>query len=368
MTDTSPSSTSNAIEDLAATPDLAQALASDRFKQFLDHVPIAIVVGQIDSGGAERIVYVNHEAELVLDTQASNLAGAAWSALNGKTKSAEGRSIGDELSAEESPSGVFEIASDGEGPNRLIEIQSATVADEKADGRFRLVALIDVTERDAPQREAFEALLRDKDVLLREVQHRVTNNLQIITALIRMEARRAGAQIGTGPFERLAGRIEALGLLYRQLAAQDRGSEEVDLGSYLSQIAAGALKGQGGEGVRLDLQVDACVTKLEVAMPVGLLVNELLTNSLKYAFQGRDEGVLTVKCLKEGDDHCVVTVADDGVGMAEGASWPQPGKLGALMVRSLQDSTGGKVEMSAPERGGVSTTIRFPLVPSALRR
>ncbi|WP_020178320.1 sensor histidine kinase [Methylopila sp. M107] len=367
MTDSSDPSTPSSIEELAATPELAEALASDRFKQFLDHMPIAIAVGESDRGGAERIVYVNHEAELILTTAASDLEGAEWSALDGKVRSAEGRAIGEALIGDDPPNGVFEVVSN-EGPNRLIEIQSATVSDEKESSRFRLVALIDVTERDAPQREAFEAQLRDKDVLLREIQHRVKNNLQIITALIRMEARRAGTQIGTGPFERLAGRIEALGLLYRQLAAQDRGSEEVDLGAYLSQIGAETLKGQASEGVRLDSQVEAIETRLEVAMPVGLLVNELLTNSLKYAFQGRNEGVLTLKCLKEGDGECVVTVADDGVGMAAGASWPQPGKLGALMVRSLEDSTGGKVEVTAPGEGGVSTTIRFPLRAGAARR
>lgn len=349
------------LDAIASSPELAEAIASDRFKQFLDHMPIAIVVAESDHGAPERIVYANREAGLVLKTSAEALEDCAWSELDGRILASADVRFSDALASEDQSHGPFEVTSVAGEPNRLIEIQTAVVTDESADARFRLVALIDVTERDAPQREAFEAQLRDKDVLLREIQHRVKNNLQIITALIRMEARRAGAQIGTGAFERLAGRIEALGLLYRQLAAQGEGTDTVDLGAYLSQIAAEAIKGQASDNIRLALKVDACETRLDVAMPVGLLVNELMTNALKYAFQGREEGVLTLECFRDGDERCTVTVADDGVGMAEGATWPQAGKLGALMVRTLHDNTGGKVETVSAPGEGVTTTISFPL-------
>ncbi|MFL1874224.1 sensor histidine kinase [Hansschlegelia beijingensis] len=354
--------TDGLAEELAATPELAEALESDRFKQFLDHVPVAILVGEIVEGGDERIVYANHEAELVLGVSFSEIENSAWSQLNDRL-TCEGELAFADAVVEEEPSGCSYLAAPrDDAPPRRIEFQSATATTEDGRPKYRLVALIDVTERDAPQREAFEAQLRDKDVLLREIQHRVKNNLQIVTALIRMEARRAGSQIGTGPFERLAGRIDALGLLYRQLSF-DGASGAVDLGSLLSEIAGSVIRSQGSEGVRLDLQIEPCQTTVDVAMPVGLLVNELLTNAMKYAFEGRSEGVVTVRCLKEGAEECVVSVSDDGVGLPEGETWPKPGKLGALMVSSLEANTRAKVRVGASEAGGLAITIRFWLTP-----
>ncbi len=363
MPDTQSEKTAEQLEELAASPELVEALESERFKQFLDHMPVAILVSEIRSANAERIVYANHEAELVLGAAFSDVEGCDWSRLDeiveGKTRPNFTEAIFDDRMA----AGVLVLRSANGSPGRHVELQTAIAADETDRERFRLVALIDVTERSEPQRQAFELQLRDKDLLLQEIQHRVKNNLQIVTALIRMEARRAGSQIGTGPFERLAGRIEALGLLYKQLAL-DEGSATVDLGSLLSQIVGSVMGAQAPEGIKLDLQVEACLAGIDVAMSVGLLVNELLTNAMKYAFDGRTEGVVSVRCLKDDQNNCVISVSDDGVGMPDGVTWPQPGKLGSLMVRSLMDNAKGTIETAASPQGGVMTTIRFPLPAS----
>lgn len=366
MSKPNPLTASEKLDELAATPDLAEALASDRFKQFLDHVPVAILVSEVTDGSEESIVYVNHETEELLGLKASDLECGSWSQLDERLES-EARSVAALLKGEDQVfRSTLKSVADGGSPARRVEINSALVTDQDDRVRFRLVALIDVSGCEDLDRETYEAQLRDKDVLLREIQHRVKNNLQIITALIRLEARRAGDQIGHGTFERLAGRIEALGLLYRQLEF-DEGAGSVDLGALLGQIGGAVMKAQAVEGVRLNLEVEPCVSGIDVAMPVGLLVNELLTNAMKYAFAGRDDGLVTVRCLKDGDDGCAVVVSDDGVGMAEGAVWPQPGKLGALMVRSLEDNTRASVVVASSPEGGVATTIRFRLTPPSAK-
>jgi two-component sensor histidine kinase len=73
--------------------------------------------------------------------------------------------------------------------------------------------------------------------------------------------------------------------------------------------------------------------------PVGLVVNELITNSFKYAFGGRGHGVITLECLRKGDDRYRVVVADDGVGLPADVIWPVPGKIGALIVQTLRENT-----------------------------
>src|SRR5205823_5853021 len=124
----------------------------------------------------------------------------------------------------------------------------------------------------------------------------------------------------------LAGRIESLQLLYQALSA-DGAVENIDLGHYLSQIAAAVVNTYAIDGIRLDLKGDHAPVSLNIALPVGLVVNELLTNSFKYAFGGRGRGVVTVECLRNGEHRYRVVVADDGAGFPQGVTWPIPGKI-----------------------------------------
>ena len=165
-----------------------------------------------------------------------------------------------------------------------VDAWSNVIEDEDGTPTFRLVALVEAgtTALD----ELHERVL-EKDTQLRELQHRVKNNLQMITALIRVEANGVTDRSTGEGFDRLAGRVEALGLLYRSLA--EKGPDDaVDLGIYLSEIASAVMRAYAVEGIHLDLQVDAWPVSIDVAMPAGLVVNELMTNAFKHAFQGRE--------------------------------------------------------------------------------
>jgi two-component sensor histidine kinase len=192
----------------------------------------------------------------------------------------------------------------------------------------------------------------------------VKNNLQMITALIRIDARGLPDGSTVEGFDRLAGRIEALGLLYRALGASV-GEGVIDLGIYLSEIASAVMRAHAPEGIHLDLQVDTWLVSLNVAMPAGLVVNELLTNALKHAFRGRAGGVISLHCTTDAAGGCRVLVADDGVGLPMGYSWPKAGKLSALIVRSLlQNATAQMDVKSAPGRG-MQVEIVFQAVDAA---
>ena len=134
----------------------------------------------------------------------------------------------------------------------------------------------------------------------------------MVTALIRLEARNLPENVAGERFDRLAGRVDALALLYSLLAAEIPG-ESVDLGVYISQIALAVMKAHASEGVRLNLKVDTWPVSINIAMPTGLVVNELLTNALKHAFVGREGGTLTLRSLVD-ETGCRVIVADEGVG------------------------------------------------------
>ena len=350
----SPDEPSAGLDQLLDNPDLAVALESDRFKQFLDQVPVAIAVSEL--GPSERIVYANLEFERLTDRTANEIVGGRWASLPGQAVSGEDpRSLGEVLAAERDYVGSYALPRDGEPIT--VDAWSNIIEDDAGAPVFRLVALVETAASATDVLDALQEKVREKDTQLKELQHRVKNNLQMITALIRVEAKGVTDRSTGEGFDRLAGRVEALGLLYRSLghAGPD---EAVDLGVYLSEIASAVMRAHAVEGIRLDMQVDTWPVSLDVAMPAGLVVNELLTNALKHAFADREGGTITLHCVSEPRG-CTVLVADDGVGLPDGATWPKPGKLSALIVRSLVQNAKASIDVSSRPGEGVRVTITF---------
>src|SRR6478672_3619249 len=330
------------VAQLLSTPGLADALESDRFKQFLDHVPVAIAVSEV--GPSEAITYCNLEFERLTGQPAAKIQGNDWRVLPGvAAPRGDDTSLGEAVQRDEEYIGTFTIDRDG---NRVdVDAWSNTIESDEGVPMFRLVALASIGQRDRTPGEEYDQLLRDKDVQLRELQHRVKNNLQMITALIRIEARNVPDGQTGERFDRLAGRVQALAILYDLLAGEGAGNG-IDLGVYLSQVASSVMQAHAVEGIRLNLKVDTWPVSINVAMPTGLVVNELLTNSLKHAFVGRDGGTISLHSLVD-DTGCRVVVADDGIGLVPPAHWPKKGKLGALIVQSLKTNATAKVDVES---------------------
>jgi two-component sensor histidine kinase len=342
------------IEQLLQTPDLAGALESEQFKRFLDQVPIAIAVS--DLVGEERIVYATPFFEKLSEVSAEALEHQDWAALRGESlDERENSGLSESIVAGTDCVGTFRMLRPGADPV-VVDAYSNVIEDDSGKQCFRLVALVDVSAHSTADRAEIENRIREKDTLLRELQHRVKNNLQMITALIRLETRNAAAPTQER-FERLAGRVDALALLYQALS-NEADDDQVDLGVYLSQIASAVMKSHAVEGITLDLKVDTYPVSINVAMPAGLVVNELITNSLKHAFRDREGGTITLRSTVDGDG-CSVLVADDGIGLPKGESWPRPGKLSALIARSLIENAKAHLDVESDPGRGTKVTVRF---------
>ena len=188
------------VEALLATPDLAAALASEQFRRFLNKVPTAIIVSKMNGG--EHIVYANPEFEKLSGLSAAEVEGAPWSVLHsaGAGEYAEHR-LGAAIQASRDWVGTFQIERAG-CETAIVDAYSNVIEDDDGRPAFRLAALLVVGSRGQAEREELEQRIREKDALLQEIQHRVKNNLQMITALIRIEARQAQGRIDTEPFDR----------------------------------------------------------------------------------------------------------------------------------------------------------------------
>ncbi|KQQ49404.1 MULTISPECIES: histidine kinase dimerization/phosphoacceptor domain -containing protein [Rhizobium/Agrobacterium group] len=337
--------------NIADLPNLAAALDDDRFRQFLDHVPFAVAVAEF--GDSEQIVYGNLEFERLTALPSEQLQGQPWSVLPVGTPLADGPELAAALLENEEYLGAFTIQTDE--ATLVVDAWSNTIVDESEEPLFRLLAMSSRERSDVTA--ALSESLAEKDVLLKELQHRVKNNLQMITALIRMEARNAQGKEESIQFGRLAGRIDALSILYRSLYSGQE-TETVDLGIYVSQIASSVMAAHAVEGIRLDLKIDTWPVSVNVAMPVGLVINELMTNALKHAFVGRDSGLIAVRCVVD-DTGCKILVTDDGIGLAEASDWPRRGKLSAMIVESVKRNANAEITVESEPGKGMTVTISF---------
>jgi hypothetical protein len=282
------------VEDLLDTPDLAGALESEQFKKFLDHVPLAIAVSELSN--PEIIIYANPEFEELSGIPAVVLERHYWDILSGRViAEPDDATLVSAIVEGQDCIGTYKLKRSDAEPS-VVDIHSNVIENDEGVPSYRLVALVSPRNPSATETERLEERVREKDTLLLELQHRVKNNLQMITALIRLETRNAAAG-ETGKFERLAGRVGSLAILYDALSLEGA-KERVDLGAYLGQIATSVMAAHAVDGIRLDLMADTYMVSINVAMPTGLVVNELLINALKHAFSGRESGTIKVHCLR----------------------------------------------------------------------
>jgi two-component sensor histidine kinase len=347
---------SQQVDQFLGSAKLARAIENDRYKHLLDVTPVAVAVSR-GSAAEQHIVYANKAFEALMSMALAEVEGMSWLCLDGFHNEADpGQTLGEAIREGEDFIGVFRPNAPAD---RLVIVQAYAAAIESDDGaeNFRIAALVDVGGRERAQIEQFESQIRDRDMLMRELKHRVKNNLQLITALIRLEARSA-AEGEAVALARLASRIDALSVLYRTLSAENAAAD-IDLGQYLSDVATAVMQAAGTPGIAIDIEVGYCPLSINIAMPAGLLINEMLTNALKYAFVGRRTGHLKLICKLE-DGRVTAIVSDDGIGLGENQQWPSPRKLGALILQTLKENAGNVVFRAESIRGqGTWFTLVF---------
>ena len=211
-----------------------------------------------------------------------------------------------------------------------------------------LVAIEDITERARLEREHAAAHERI-GMLLQELTHRVKNSLQCIAAMVMIEARSHKGGEGKDALERVSHRITALGQLYSKLSKADT-VEAVDAATYLDELCRdliASLYKEGDASVVLKTDIESAFLPTDQAIPIGLIVNELVTNAVKYAFPGEAKGTVTVM-LKRGSGELRLTVADDGQGADPRRA---DSGLGSRLVDGFAQQLGGRVERKSDRRG-----------------
>jgi len=214
-----------------------------------------------------------------------------------------------------------------------------------------------VTERKKAE-DRIKALLEEKELLLREVHHRVKNNLNVIVSLIALQADTLRQPEAVAALRDTENRVRSMTVLYEKLYASSSFSA-VSTAMYLSALVDEILANfAAGPTLVVEKHIDDFSLDIGKIQPLGILVNELLTNVMKYAFAGRAEGRITVSVSRSGGMVTVV-VADDGLGIPEQVDFGHSTGFGLSLVHGLADQLGGEIRL---ERGmGTRVVLDFPV-------
>jgi PAS domain S-box-containing protein len=225
--------------------------------------------------------------------------------------------------------------------------------DERHKAKLALVEAAQDLERLSAEQAA---TIAQRDLLLREVYHRVKNNLQIIDSLLVMQRRRLSDPEAKTALAGLRSRVFALGLVHHQLM----GSQDLktfDAAPFLKELSGNIVQGGGAGDVRLSVDAMPLRVGLDFAIPLGLIVTELVTNSLKHAFPS-EAGSIEVSLRRGDDDRVVLVVSDDGTVAREGNDDTAPASLGVTIIEGLVRQLGGT--LTVRRTPGFHTEINLP--------
>jgi len=307
------------------------------------------------------------------EAKSIELMNPAFAAMHGYTvKELEGKPITavfpqDEMDkvikniniAQEKGHHIFEadhIRRDGTRFPSLIDVTA--VKDEKGKVLYRIVNVNDITEKKKVE-NALKNSLKEKDVLIREIHHRVKNNLQIIHSLISLQQRGLKDEEAIENFNETKARVLVMARVHEMLYGSDNLSE-INFKKYLESMAVELLSGSDIRNkVNLKYDIMDIYLHIETAIPCGLIVNELITNSLKYAFKDMSKGIIYLSFKKDKNNMAKLIVKDNGSGLTKDIDFENPDSFGLKLVNILTEQLDGELRISS--ENGTKFIITFPL-------
>ena len=201
-----------------------------------------------------------------------------------------------------------------------------------------------------------EAALKEKEALLKEVHHRVKNNLQIISSLLSLQASSIEDQAVADLFRESQNRVRLMALIHEKLYQSDD-LGKINLGEYIRVLCSYLMRSYeiNSESVNLIVDVDDIILEIDTAVSCGLIVNELISNSLKYAFPNGGSGTISLNATVTDKDHFSIIYSDTGIGLPRSLDIHNAKTLGLQLVGSLCEQIGGDLEIT----GSVGTEFRL---------
>ena len=356
------------VRDVTARKKADEALRKTEARHAAMIANIGDVIAIVDGDGIYR--YHSPNVERLLGWRPDEIVGrSAWDFVHPDDLDlalARFRAVMDEPNASATIECRYRCK---DGSYKWVEINGTNLLNDPNIGGL-LANYRDITERRAAE-ESLRRSLKEKDALLKEVHHRVKNNLQVINSLLRLEAARNENPSTRTVLGDMQGRIQSMALLHESLYRSGTFAG-VDLGAYLTQLTTQSFRAQGHPGsIRLELDLASASVGMDRAVPCGLLVNELVSNGLKHGFPDGRTGVIRVE-LKPvaGGAKLRLCVSATGVGLPADFESRRSNSLGLQLVSDLAGQLGAQLEIGPPPTASFAVAFtadernsRAPLAP-----
>ncbi len=326
-------------------------LSMGNLESVFDSMAGALIV--FDSQGS--ITSLNRAAAELLGYERQELLGKPFEKIQGTPRRGEKRSL-----ASISRDGILTSAEltllrkDGAGV--VVSFSGAELRSGQEPAKGYVCVAQDLTERKNME-ERLRSSLDEKELLLREVHHRVKNNMQVISSLLAMQATTLDDPEVIDRFEQSQSRIRSMALIHEQLyRSNDLGA--IDFRSYLEMLTSQLSQSFGGGRIQIRLDVEDVNVDIDQSLACGLIVNELVTNACKHAYPGDASGEIRIDVKVNELGQRILVVSDDGVGISPGVDIETSQTLGMSLISTLVRQIGGQLTTTTDP--GTTVRIEFP--------
>lgn len=315
--------------------------SDERFRRVVEAAPNAMVM----TNAAGRIEMVNAQAERMFGYKRAELLGRPIEMLvperfrghHPELRAAffqdpQSRPMGAERE-------LFALGKDGN--EFAVEIGLNPI--ETEDGTMVLSSIVDISER-KHREDGIKAALREKELLLAEIHHRVKNNLQVISGLLDLQSSKITDATALQLLVESQNRIKAMSLIHQTLY-ESKDFARVDFGTFLDSLVPNLVSSYGATAGQVDLLIDTTqiFLPIDAAIPCGLIVNELISNALKHAFPDGRRGQIKIDLTHDENQDIFLSVGDDGIGIPADLDIENANTLGLQLVTLLTDQIGGTI-------------------------
>ena len=304
-----------------------------------------------------RIIYYNPKAEELFGYTAEEVIGKTVQQMHTKEKVDPKRFEKAVENVRKYGEHRYNVKQELETGIRYLESRVAGISNAAGELFGFALFSLDVTGRKLME-EKIRASLDEKEVLLREIHHRVKNNLQLVMSLLELEAEKACEQAAKTALHESRGRIRSMSLVHEQLY-QSSDLANINFSKYLNTLARSLQRTYdvGPSQTLLNMDLDDIHLGVNQAIPLGLLCNELITNIFEHAFPNNHPGNIELRLSSDGGSIVELLVSDNGIGIPDSVSWPNPGSMGLDLVCGLTKQING--EISLDRTCGTRICVRF---------
>lgn len=234
-----------------------------------------------------------------------------------------------------------------------------TVKTPLYDDKGTLVGVLGISHEITERKEnenRIKALLEEKEILLKEVHHRIKNNMNTIKGLLTLQLYATENPVVSAALKDAESRIQSIIMLYDRLYCTDN-YRELSVKAYLEPLASEVINSfPGTAAIRLDISIEDFILNVQTLTSIGIIMNEILTNSMKHAFTGRTEGLIRIRLWSEGPE-AHLTIEDDGNGIRETVDTRKPAGFGMQLINMIVEQTGARIALQATS--GTRYTLDF---------